>query len=366
VVDGADEIKVLLEKDKKEYTAKVVGRDPKTDIAVLKIEASSLPAIVFGDSDHVEVGDVVLAIGNPFGLGQTVTAGIVSAVGRGGMGIEDYEDFIQTDASINPGNSGGALVDATGRLVGINTAILSQSGGNHGVGFAVPANLARSVMDALIKHGKVVRGYLGISIQDVTPELAKQFHLAESKGALVSEVTERSAAEEAGIKSGDIITEFAGKSVPDSRQLKLMVGKTAPGTRVEVRLLRDGKEKDLKVTLKEMAEKQIAATPRGGKSAPGETLQGVAVSDLTPAMRRQYNLPPGLKGAVITEVDAATAAFEAGLRPGMVLQEINRQPVYNAEDAVRSTTNVKDKTTLVKVWWNGGSRFLVVNEEKTS
>src|SRR6185369_15054355 len=203
VVDGADEIKVARDKEKTEYTAKIVGRDPKTDIALLKIDAKDLPFATLADSDKIEVGDVVLAIGNPFGIGQTVTMGIVSATKRGNIGIEDYEDFIQTDASINPGNSGGALVDAEGRVIGINTAILSRTGGNQGVGFAVPINLVRSVMEQLTKEGKVVRGYLGVSIQDITPELARQFNLSsDAAGALVSGVTEKSAAAEAGLKSG--------------------------------------------------------------------------------------------------------------------------------------------------------------------
>lgn len=366
VVDGADEIKVMLEKDRKEYTAKVVGRDPKSDIAVLKIEATGLPAITFGDSDKVEVGDVVLAIGNPFGVGQTVTSGIVSATRRGGMGIEDYEDFIQTDASINPGNSGGALVDAEGRLIGINTAILSRTGGNHGVGFAVPSNQARSIMDSLIKDGKVVRGFLGVAIQDLTADLAKEFNLKDAKGALVGEVTENSPAEAAGIKSGDVIIEFNGKPVADSRQLKLAVGSTPPGSKVDVRLLRDGKEKTVKVTLKQLDDKQVAAGKSRNRPDTDEVLKGVAVSDLNPAMRRQFNLPPNLRGALITEVDPDSASALAGLQPGMVIQEINHQPVANAEDAVRLTTNATDKKTLVKVWFNGGSRFIVVNEEKNS
>src|SRR5205823_132893 len=206
VVDGADEIKVARDKDKKQFTAKVVGRDPKTDVAVLKIEAKDLPFITFADSDKIEVGDVVLALGNPFGIGQTVTMGIISATGRGGMHIEDYEDFIQTDAAINPGNSGGALVDAEGRLIGINTAILSRSGGNQGVGFAIPANLARSVMDQIIKRGKVERGFLGIGLEDIDPALAEQFNIPDNtSGALIAEVTEKSAAAEAGLKSGDAL-----------------------------------------------------------------------------------------------------------------------------------------------------------------
>src|SRR5437660_2523903 len=213
VVDGADEIKVARDKDKKQFTAKVIGRDPRTDIAVLKIDAKDLPFITFADSDKIEVGDVVLALGNPFGIGQTVTMGIVSATGRGGLGIEDYEDFIQTDAAINPGNSGGALVNPEGRLVGISTAILSRSGGNQGIGFAIPANMARSVMDQIIHGGKVSRAFLGVLIQPVTPDLAKAFKLGKSEGALISDVSATSPAELAGLKAGDIVTKVDDQTI---------------------------------------------------------------------------------------------------------------------------------------------------------
>src|SRR3954464_5602468 len=224
VVDGADEVKVNLQ-DGREFTAKVIGRDPKSDVAVIKIDAKDLPAIQVADSDKVEVGDVVLAVGNPFGIGQTVTTGIVSATGRGGALGLDYEDFIQTDAAINPGNSGGALVDAEGRLIGINTAILSRSGGNQGIGFAIPANLAKDVMTSLVRDGKVTRGYAGMWIQDVTPALAQEFNLKEHNGALISDVAPKSPAEKAGFKNGDVVLEYNGKPVSDSRHLKLAVAR---------------------------------------------------------------------------------------------------------------------------------------------
>ena len=367
VVDGADEIKVALVKDRKEYTAKVVGRDPKTDIALLKIDAKDLSYVTLADSDKLEVGDVVLAIGNPFGLGQTVTMGIISATGRGGMGIEDYEDFIQTDAAINPGNSGGALVDAEGRLIGINTAILSRSGGNQGVGFAVPINLARGIMDQLMKTGKVVRGYLGVSIQDLTPELARQFNVPESGGALVGGVTPNSAAAAAGLKNGDIITEFNGKPVVDSRNLKLMVAHVAPGGKATVKVLRDGKSKEMTVTLKEMPDDNLAS--RGGQDqAPGddEVLKGVEVGDIDQAARSQLNLPADLKGAVVLNVDPNSASYEAGLRQGDIIQEINRKPVTKAEDAVELSQNVKSRKVLIRVWSRGGSRYVVIDESKES
>lgn len=364
VVDGADEIKVTFEKDKTEYTAKVIGRDPKTDIAVLKIDAKDLPASTLGDSETLEVGDRVMAVGNPFGIGQTVTMGIVSALGRGGMGIEDYEDFIQTDASINPGNSGGALVDMEGRLVGINTAILSRSGGNQGLGFAVPVNLVRHVMDELVKSGKVSRGYLGVMIQDVTPDLAKNFNLKETTGALVSEVTENSAAGEAGLKPGDVIIEFNGKQIRDGRSLRNNAGLLSPGTKTDVKVLRDGKERTFKVALRELPGEKATASNGSASEGSEEVLAGVGVGDLTADVRQQLKLPAYVKGAIITEVTPGSAAYDAGLREGDVVQEINRKPITGAEDAVKATSNVKERLTLVRVWSKGGSRFMVVDETK--
>jgi serine protease Do len=361
VVEGADEVRVALAASRKEFVAKVVGRDPKTDIAVLRIDSKDLPFVTFADSDKIEVGDVVLAIGNPFGVGQTVTSGIISAVGRGGMGIEDYEDFIQTDAAINPGNSGGALVDAQGRLIGINTAILSRTGGNQGIGFAVPANLARAIMESLIRDGKVSRGFMGVAIQDITPELAKEFKAPDSGGALVGDVTAGSAAEEAGLKTGDVIIALNGKPVADSRSLRLRVGQMAPGSKAELTVLRDGKEQKLTVKLRELKDDQVAGAPED-TGTTDEVLRGVGVTDLTPAMRQQFKVPEQLQGAVITEVAPDSAAQEAGLRQGDVILEINRKPIHSAEDAIAATQNVKSKKTLVRVWTRGSSRYIVVDE----
>lgn len=364
VVDGADEIKVSLFDDKRNFTAKVVGRDAKTDIAVLKIEAKDLPTATLADSDKIEVGDVVLAIGNPFGIGQTVTMGIVSATRRGGMGIEAYEDFIQTDAAINPGNSGGALVDSDGRLVGICTAILSRTGGNQGVGFAVPVNLARNVMEQILKKGKVERGYLGVSIQDVTPELRKDFSVPEGRGALIGGVTEGSAAEEAGLRSGDVIIEFDGKLVKDSRRLQLMVGQATPGAKIEVKVLREGMEKIFPITLKEMPDHVTALGRQESPDESAQALHGLSVVDIDADARRQFDLPATLKGALILKIDVNSAAYEAGLRKGDVIQEINRKPIASAEDAERATKNLASKRLMLRVWSRGGSRFVVVDESK--
>jgi serine protease Do len=361
VVDGADEVKVALQ-DGREFSAKVVGRDPKSDVAVIKIDAKDLPAVPMADSDKVEVGDVVLAVGNPFGIGQTVTTGIVSAKGRGNMGL-DYEDFIQTDAAINPGNSGGALVDADGRLIGINTAILSRSGGNQGIGFAIPVNLARDIMGSLIKDGHVTRGYLGVMIQDLTPALAKEFKLKEATGALVGDVTPKSPADKAGLKSGDLLVEFNGKKVTDSRHLKLEVARTQPGETVPVKILRDGTAKTIEVTVKALPGTESLAKADKDSHDTG-TLNGVGVADLNENARQQFEVPETVKGAVVTEVKPDSAAAEAGLKPGDVIQEINRKPVKDAEEAVRLTENASDKTTLLRVWRDGGSRFVVVDENK--
>ena len=366
VVDGADEIKVVLADDKKEFAAKLIGTDPQTDVAVLKVDGKSLPAVTTADSDQLEVGDVVLAIGNPFGIGQTVTMGIVSATGRGGFGVVDYEDFIQTDASINPGNSGGALVDAEGRLVGLNTFIISRSGGNQGVGFAVPINLARSVMERLTRDGKVVRGFLGVKLQPlVTAELAKQFGLPDQNGALISEVMPDTPAAKAGLKEGDFIVEFNGKKVEDSRHLRLMASQTAPKTKVALKVIRDGKEKTFTVMLDELSDKQTAQGMRksGPPDAGEDTLDGVEVSNLDAQLRQEFDIPANVRGAVVTNVDEDAPAYRAGLRAGDVVLEIERKPVRNADEAVKLSKDIKDKV-LLRVWSKGGSHYLVVDNTK--
>ena len=363
VVDGSKEVKVTME-DGHEYTAKVVGRDPKTDLAVIKVEANDLPVVPMADSDKVEVGDVVLAIGNPFGVGQTVTKGIVSATDRGNMGIEAYENFIQTDAAINPGNSGGALVDIQGRLIGINTAILSRSGGSQGVGFAIPSDIARGVMESLIQNGHVTRGYLGVMIQNVTPALAEEFKLKDSKGALIGDVVEDGPAAKAGFKPGDVIVEFNGKNVRDSRHLQLTVADTKPGSTVPVEVLRNGDKKTLRVTVKQLPGTEQLAENNSPDNGDTGTLNGVAVSDLDQQARREFNIPKDVNGAIVTQVEPGSPAAEAGLKPGTVIEDINRHPVKSSEDAVKLTENSASKRTLLRVWENGGSHYIVVDESK--
>jgi serine protease Do len=366
VVEGADEIKVALADDKTEYDAKLVGTDPQTDLAVIKIEGKRFPAITLTDSDKLEVGDIVLAIGNPFGVGQTVTMGIVSAKGRGGMGIVDYEDFIQTDASINPGNSGGALVDVAGRLVGINQSIISGSprGGNVGIGFSVPSNLARYVLERLITEGRVTRGYLGVLIQPVTPDLAREFKLPDNTGALVAEVTPDSPAAKAGLKEGDVVVEFNGRKISESRQLRLLVAQTAPGTEVTLRIVRDGKPKTVTVKLGELPAQAGRGEPRPGGLRRGgqpDLLDGVVVDDLTPRYRRTFNIPDDVQGALVVQVAPNTPAAAAGLQAGDVILEINRRRVTNAEEAVRASQDVQGERVLLRVWGRGGTRYVVVS-----
>jgi serine protease Do len=363
VVDDADQVKVALQ-DGREFTAKVIGKDPKSDVAVVRIDAKDLPALRMADSDKIEVGDIVLAVGNPFGIGQTVTMGMVSATGRATLGL-DYEDFIQTDAAINPGNSGGALVDTEGRLIGINTAILSRSGGNQGIGFAIPTNLARDIMESLIKDGKVTRGYLGVMIQDVTPALAKEFSLKDDQGALVGDVVPKGPADKAGLKNGDVILEFNGKPVKDSRHLKLEVARAKPGEMVPVKILRENDSKTLKVTLRELPATEKLAKAESTDAEETDALHGVTVTDLSAQARRQFNVPREIQGALVTDVDPGSAAAEAGLKPGDVIIEINRKPVVSAEDAAKLTENAKDKTTLLRVWSGRGSHYVVVDEGKT-
>ncbi|MFM7100297.1 MAG: PDZ domain-containing protein, partial [Verrucomicrobiota bacterium] len=325
-----------------------------------------LAPATLSDSDKIEVGDVVFAVGNPFAIGQTVTMGIISARGRATPLGLPYEDFIQTDAAINPGNSGGALVDAEGRLIGINTAILSRSGGNQGIGFAIPINMARDVLESLVTDGRVSRGYLGVLPQDVTPAIARKMSLKDNAGALVAEVTPKGPAEKAGLESGDVVLEFNGKAVRDARHLRLEVARTKPGSTVPMKIIREGSNKTLKVTVRERDEQALARQDGAGRPGrdPG-TLNGVAVDDLSRQSRQQWGIPERVKGVLVTEVDESSPSWEAGLRPGDVILEINREAVTTAEEAVALTENPKDKTTLLKLWRANQTRFLVVDESGT-
>jgi serine protease Do len=373
VVEGADEIEVNVAGSKKNYTAKIIGTDPPTDVAVLKIEATGLPAITLADSDLLEVGDVVLAIGNPFGIGQTVTMGIVSALGRSGLaGFNQYQDFIQTDAAINPGNSGGALVDAEGRLVGINTAILSRSGGNQGVGFAVPINMARHVVERLISGGRVARGYLGVLPQDITPGLAAQFNLTGQNGALIGDVWPNTPAEKAGIKTEDVIIAFNGKDISDAHGLQLAVSQSEPGSTATVKLIRNGTQKNITVALAELPGQRGArpGDPGGpdADSSKTDALDGVTVADLDRDARQELKIPTTVQGAIVTDLDADSNSAEAGLQKGDVVVEINRQPATDADSAIKLSDQAKGDHILLKVWRSngslGGTLYLSVDNTK--
>jgi len=337
VVDGAEDIKVDLS-DRRTFDAKVVGTDPPSDLAVLKINASNLPVLTLGDSDRARVGDVVLAIGNPLGLNQTVTAGIISAKGRQtGPGDGNFEDFIQTDAPINQGNSGGALINTNGELVGINSQILSPSGGSIGIGFAIPSNMARNVMEQLVKTGTVRRGQLGVVVQPVTSDIAQSLDLKDVRGVIVGQVMPGSAGDRAGLKQGDVITALNDQPVNDSNQLRNRVASTAPGTDVTLTILRDGREQQVKATLGEfkaqMARNEADADDNaaGGNGMSNGKL-GLRVEPLTPGIAQQLGLPSNKQGVVVADVDPTGPAADAGIERGDIIEQVNRQPVRASTD----------------------------------
>jgi serine protease Do len=340
VVANADKLFVVIG-DKQNYPAKVIGTDPQTDVAVVRIDAKDLPAAALGNSDSVNVGQWVIAIGNPFQLMHTVTAGIISAKGRSSVGLADYEDFFQTDASINPGNSGGALADLNGNVVGINTAIASPSGGNIGIGFAIPINMAKQVMESLISKGRVVRGFIGITPQDINENLAKAFDLESTEGVLVGDVSPKSPADQAGIKRGDVILTINAEKVKDATQLRLMVAEMQPGTRVKIGLLRQGQPKDIMVAL---AERPQAAQEKGAEQEPpeekGSSRLGLALQELTPDIASQLGYD-NEKGALVADVTPGSPAEDAGLQRGDLIKEVNRQAVQSVKDFEKAIREFK-------------------------
>ncbi len=370
VIEKASDIKVHLA-DRREYPAKVIGTDPKTDLAVIKIEATGLPYLGWGGSDDLQVGDVVLAVGSPFGLSQTVTMGIISALGRGNVGIADYEDFIQTDASINPGNSGGALVNLKGELIGINTAIFSRTGGNEGVGFAVPFSLAKNIIDSLIKTGKVVRGWLGVAIQEITPDLAKAFK-AQEKGALVSDVNEQGPAVKAGVQRGDVIVAFDGKDVRTVSDLRNRVAQTQVGARVPLKVIREGQEKVLTLQIGERPSDAMlargtepgAATPESAEARQGplNVLSDLRVKAIDDEARAQLKIGAKTSGVLVAHVQAGSPAEQAGLQRGDVIQEVNRHPVRGVTDYEAAVAKVRqEENAVLLVSRQGNSLFIVIN-----
>jgi serine protease Do len=369
VIEKAQEIRVLLS-NKKDYNAKLVGADPKTDIAVIKIDVKGLSALPWGDSNKLKVGEIVFAIGNPFGLNQTVTMGIISAVGRANVGIADYEDFIQTDAAINPGNSGGALINARGELIGINTAILSRTGGYQGIGFAVPSSMARQVMDSLEKYKKVVRGWLGVSIQEVTPDLAEEFGVKDLKGALVSGVMKGSPAEKAGIKQGDVILQYNGKDVEDTGHLRNMVSETPIGTVVKVKVLRQRNEIELDVVVtelpKKMADESTEDEELGNATNEEEStaLAGLVVRQLTPDLAQRFGYDENEKGVVVVRVEAGSKIDEAGIKTGDLILQINQKKVATIEEYKRTSSKINAKERiLLLIRRMGQDLFVTVRPE---
>ena len=364
VVSKATQIQVLLS-DKRTFKGKVMGADPQTDIAVIKIDAQNLPVVPFGDSGQMKVGDTVMAFGNPFGQYFTVTRGSVSALGRSLSDPDKFEDFIQTDAAINPGNSGGALVNVRGQVIGINTAIVSGNSGPGGegsfigIGFAIPSNTAKHVMEDLIKRGKVSRGYLGVSIRSLDEDLAKQFKVPDTSGALVQDVTPGGPADKAGIKNGDVIRKLDGRTVPGSGQLTATVTNINPGTEVTLEILRDGKAMTIHLTLGERPA-NLSATPGVGKAPSEGALRGITVQNLTPDIRDQLGLPPNVQGVVISNLEPSSPAAQASMQPGDVIEGINRQPVNSVADFNRLAAEAKGQT-LLRLNRQGNGIFVVIS-----
>lgn len=362
VVDGATQVKIDLP-DKRTFNAKVVGTDPASDLAVLKIEAANLPVLPLGNSDKVRVGDVVLAIGNPLGLRQTVTSGIISAKGRQtGLSDGSFEDFLQTDAPINQGNSGGALVNMNGELIGINSQILSPSGGNIGIGFSIPSNMAKSVMDQLVKEGKVRRGMLGVGIQDVTSSLAENFGLKEVRGVLVNSIVPDGPAAKAGLKQGDVILSLNGVNVADGNELRNRVSASAPNTEITIGFLRDGSEQTAKVNLGELVSKNTDKDKNGNSTENSEQGKlGVALQPLTPQIAQQLGLKGVSEGVVIADVQDGSPADEAGLQQGDVILQINRQNIKTVDEVKNAVAKANSKTVLLLINRGGNTVYVTVN-----
>ncbi len=358
VVEGAEDIQVVMNDGKAKYPATVVGLDPQSDLAVLKVNATNLPPITLGDSSQVRPGDFVLAIGNPFGLARTVTSGIVSAVGRNNLNIAGYENFIQTDASINPGNSGGALVDNRGHLVGINTAIFSKSGGNVGIGFAIPSKMVGMISEQLVTNGSVERGYLGVMLGELTPDLASAFGIDTEDGILVNDVMANTPAAQAGFEAGDVIVQLDGVPVKGMAELRLDVSRLAPDSTAEFTVMRDGKERVLKATIGRLTPETVASA----RTAPGGGfLDGVELAELTPSIAQQLGYSSSAKGVVVSGVAPDSLAFEAGLREGDVITQVNRSNVTNIRDAIQAKASLKEgNVVLLKVVSEQGPRFLAV------
>src|SRR5882762_5842720 len=362
VVDGATEIRVTMN-DRRILPAKLIGTDPLTDLAVIKVSANDLPNMAWGDSTKLRAGQTVLAFGNPFGLRFTVTRGIVSALNRPNPDMNDRHkpgEFIQTDAAINPGNSGGPLVDARGEVIGINTFLISPSGSFSGAGFAIPTQIVKPTVDALIRDGKVEHGYMGVGITDVTPENAKFFEVTDNLGALITQVESDSPGAKAGLRVGDVVKQLNGKAVSDAGEMQVEVGQRKPGTTIHLQILRDGKQLDVPVTLADVGNRKEEVSENTGEH--GKARWGLGLADLTPDSREQIQAPSDVKGAVIEQVQPGSSAEDAGLQPGDVILEVNRHKVQNAADVQQDLGKVPaGQNALLLIWSNGGNSFRVLH-----
>jgi serine protease Do len=358
VVGDADRMTVTLA-DGREFNAELVGADARSDVAVIKVDADDLPTLAMGDSEAVEVGEMVLAVGSPFGLAGTVTSGIVSATGRSSMGIADYENFIQTDAAINPGNSGGPLVNLQGQAIGINTAIASRTGGYMGIGFAIPINMARSICEQLIESGSVTRGYVGVTIQELTKDLAASFGIEGTDGVLIGDVQADSPAAEAGLQAGDVIVEFDGQQVTDMAPFRNLVAQTSPGNKVQLQVIRDGQRKSLTITIGALPD---SPAERAAKASDEVESQGFTVRPLDADLAERLGLDEQ-QGVVVASVEPGSAAARAGLEAGMLIEQVNRTPVSSIAEFKQALKDGKDKTTLLRVKTGDHSRYVVIPNE---
>lgn len=359
VIEDADKVLVSLSNSTKEYIAKVVGTDARSDLAVIKIDVNNLSPISFADSSNVLIGDVVFAIGNPFGVGESITQGIVSALNKSGIGINDYENFIQTDASINPGNSGGALVDSRGALIGINTAILSRTGGNHGIGFAIPSDMVKKIAKELVEKGSIKRGFLGVGIQDISKDLKESY--GDNTGAVVISLEPQSPAAKAGLMVWDLITHVNGKKVSSAAELRNLIGLLSPNERVVVKFIRDKQERVAQITLAELLDdKSKPSSPATQNTPSGAGIEGLSVEELTPALKQKYRIPNNIEGVIISRVNPNSKAKEAGFEVGDIIAQVENISIKKPADLSNAFARLKGKNKRVLVYSSSGTKTILI------